>query len=64
MNIGERIKEANPVLENQTISYIGKGEFALCQKDEEGKWTIVRRIPYESGENYAKMKSFVEENKV
>lgn len=60
----ERIKEVNPVLENQTISYIGKGEFAICQKSEDDKWTILRRIPYESGENYAKMKSFVEENKV
>ncbi len=60
----ERIKQANPVEEGQIVSYVGKGEFAVCQKDENEKWTIVRRIPYESGDNHAKMKSFVEENKV
>ncbi len=46
--------------EDEKISYIGKGAFGLCAKDENGKWFIKERIPYESKEDNEKMHLFVE----
>ena len=59
-----QIKKDNPLSEGQTLSYSGRGNFAIFEKDGEGKWTVVRRISYESGENFEKMKTFVEGVKV
>lgn len=58
------LKESYRPRENQTISYIGRGNFALCEKTEDGKWMIVERIPYESSESNEKMKNYVESLKV
>ena len=60
----EDIKKNHNVHENQTISYIGRGTFALLEKDENGSWSIVERYVYESQENYEKMKAYVEGTKV
>ncbi len=56
----KELRERYRPRENQTISYVGRGNFALCEKDEENKWTIVERIQYESGESVEKMRSYVE----
>ena len=32
------------------------------QKDEEGKWSLVRKIPFEDAETYGRMKAYVREN--
>ncbi|MCR5732038.1 MAG: hypothetical protein K6G51_03755 [Sphaerochaetaceae bacterium] len=60
----KELRESYKPRGNQTISYVGRGNFALCEKDENGKWTIIERIPYESGESVEKMKSYVESLKV
>lgn len=46
------------------MSYCGKGSFAIFEKDEEGRWITVQKIPYEDAERYARSKSYVEENKI
>ncbi len=46
--------------ENQKISYIGSGKFGLCEKNEEGKWSIIETIQYESNETHRKMIEYVE----
>lgn len=60
----KQLRERYRPRENQTISYVGRGNFALCEKNEEGKWSIVERIQYESGESVEKMRSYVESLKV
>ena len=54
------IKEKEILEENQTISYIGSGAFGVCQKDEEGRYTIIKRIEVENKEDSTKMKNFIE----
>ena len=61
--IRENLKKAHTVHEGQTISYIGRGNFALLEKDENGSWTIVERYPVEDQEKYERMKAYVEEHK-
>ena len=56
------LKEANCLSEGQTLSYCGKGAFGIWEKDAEGKWTLVRKIPYEDAESYERMKAYVKEN--
>jgi len=58
-----RIKEQEMVTEDETVSYIGHGNFAVFRKDEEGRYVIRTRVPYESKENYDAMKKFVEGSK-
>lgn len=58
-----RIKEQERVTEDETVSYIGHGNFAVFRKDEEGRYVIRTRVPYESKENYDAMKKFVEGSK-
>ena len=58
-----RIKEQERVSEGETVSYIGHGNFAVFTKDEEGRYVIKTRIPYESKDNYEAMKKFVEGTK-
>lgn len=60
----EDIRKSYHVHEGQSISYVGKGAFGICEKDEEGKWHIIQRIQYESPEANLKLKEFVEEQKV
>ncbi len=56
----ESIKKDEELKDNQSISYIGSGNFAVCEKGEDGKFTIIKRIPYESAEQHQKLVDFVE----
>lgn len=58
-----KIKETHKLAENECISYIGQGSFAICIKDENENYTIKERIPYESVNSYSAFKKFVEESK-
>lgn len=58
-----KIEEDEHVMPKQKVSYIGKGVFAIIETDEEGKFVIVKRIPFESSETFTAMKRFVEEQK-
>ncbi len=59
----KKIREQEKVTDDETVSYIGHGNFAVFYKDEEGKYVIKTRIPYESKEGYESMKKFVEGSK-
>lgn len=60
----EDIRKNYHVHEGQSVSYVGKGAFGICEKDEEGKWHILERIQYESPEANTRFKEYVEEQKV
>lgn len=60
----KRIRAAENLKENQSISYIGRGNFAVVEKNEEGKYIIVRTIPVEEEKTFNEMKEFVEGLKV
>ena len=59
-----KIKEQERVSDDETVSYIGHGNFAVLTKDEEGKYTIKTRIPYESKDSYDAFKKYVEGTKI
>ena len=54
------IKEKEILAEGQSISYLGSGAFGVCQKNEDGKYTIVKRIEVESKDDSLKMKNYIE----
>ena len=54
------IKEKEVLEEGQSISYLGSGTFGVCQKSEDGKYTIVKRIEVENKDDSLKMKNYVE----
>ena len=54
------IKEKEVLEEGQTISYLGSGAFGVCQKSEDGKYTIVKRIEVENKDDSLKMKNYIE----
>ena len=56
----ESIKKEEELRDNQSISYIGSGNFAICEKGEDGRFSIIKRIPYESEEQHHKLVDFVE----
>lgn len=58
-----KIEEDEHILPKQKVSYIGKGVFAIIETNEEGKFVIIKRIPFESSETFTAMKRFVEEQK-
>lgn len=58
-----QLKEQEHLLEGESISYVGSGNFAVVRKDEEGKYQIVRRIPYEQKDAFDAMKKYVEGTK-
>ena len=58
-----KLKEEYQVKEDETLSYVGHGNFAVFCKDEEGKLVIKTRIPYESKDSYDSAKKFVEGSK-
>lgn len=60
----ERVASRFDLKGNQKVSYVGKGAFALCEKDAEGKWTILERVQFESHDAYSGFKTYVEEMKV
>jgi len=61
--IVDKLKEKYGVKEPDVVSYIGQGCFAVCSRDDEGKFFIKERISYESSEAFTRMKKFVEETK-
>lgn len=56
----KKISEEEHIGENEKVSYVGHGSFAVVSKDEEGRFFIKKRIPYEEKETYEAMKKFVE----
>ena len=59
----EKVKAENPLHEGESLSYAGKGNFAIFSKSEEGKWVTVKKIPFESAEDHESMKTYVQELK-
>ena len=57
------LAEREHLKENQKVSYIGRGTFAVAEKNDEGSYTFVKRIEWESSESFAAMKKYVEEIK-
>ena len=58
-----KLREEYQVKEDETLSYVGHGNFAVFAKDENGKLVIKTRIPYESKDSYDSAKRFVEGSK-
>lgn len=56
----ERIKSEEHLSDDETISYIGSGSFAVCRKGEDGKFTIVKKIEVENKDSYNGFKNYVE----
>lgn len=60
----EAIKKEERVTENQSVSYIGRGTFAVIEKSaEKPGFTFVKRISVEEASMFTGMKKTVEENK-
>ena len=59
-----KIKEDYKVKDSQKVSYIGRGSFAIVEKDSEGKLKFVETIQIETPQQFDLMKKFVEEVKV
>ena len=60
------LEEAKTKLEpkgEQVVSYVGQGKFALCELNEEQKWTIITTLDYESKDNNDKMKEYIQKVK-
>ena len=58
-----KIADDEKILPSQKVSYIGRGVFAVIEMLEDGKFTIIKRIPYENPETYSFMKKYVENQK-
>ena len=59
----KKIKEEHNVKESQTVSYVGRGSFAIIEKDENGALKFVETIQVETPQQFDSMKKFVEEIK-
>jgi len=59
----EKLREIEHVEEPDSISYVGQGNFAVVSKTFEGNYFIKKRIPYESNDDFLKVKKQVEESK-
>lgn len=55
-----QIAAEQPLAENQKVSYIGRGTFAVVEQKEDGTFTFQRRIIWENAETFEQMKKFVE----
>ncbi len=60
----EKIKKEHPLKEGQVVSYIGRGAFAIIEKDKENKINFVETIQVENPKQFESMKKYVEEVKV
>lgn len=60
----QQLKEQEKPTEQQMISYVGSGNFAVVEKGPDGKFTIIKRIEYEKREAFDAMKKYVEETKI
>lgn len=56
----KKLGENKALKKNQKISYVGKGNFALVEKNE-GKWTLLETFNLESPEVFSSQKKYVEE---
>lgn len=59
-----RLKSSENLSEGESISYVGRGNFAVVRKDENGRYIIVRTIPVEEEKAFSSMKEYVENLKV
>lgn len=59
-----RLKKSENLLEGESISYVGRGNFAVVRKDEDGRYIIVRTIPVEEEKAFSSMKEYVENLKI
>jgi hypothetical protein len=59
----EQIAESEGLKDNQKVSYIGRGTFAVVQTEEDGSFSFVKRIVYENSEAFTAMKKYVESAK-
>ena len=60
----EQLKHTESLTEKQSVSYVGSGCFAVVERQENGSYTIVKRIVYEKPEVFSAMKKYVEAVKV
>ncbi|MGD1822554.1 MAG: hypothetical protein ACPKM0_07305 [Pleomorphochaeta sp.] len=60
----DKIKKENTIKDGQLVSYIGRGAFAIIEKDEEGKIKFVETIQFEDPKQFDAMKKYVEEIKI
>ncbi len=58
------IREMEHVPDDKIVSYVGSGNFAIIEKTEDGKFTILKTIPVENSDRVKSMKAFVEGCKV
>jgi hypothetical protein len=58
-----QITESETLTENQKVSYIGRGTFAVVEPKEGGGFTFVKRIVWENQETFDAMKKYVEASK-
>lgn len=59
----ESLAKERRLTETQKISYIGRGTFAVVQTEEDGSFTFVERIVWETPQAFDAMKKYVEANK-
>lgn len=59
-----RLKSSENLSEGESISYVGRGNFAVVRKDENGRYIIVRTIPVEEEKAFSSMKEYVENLKI
>ncbi len=59
----QQIGAEQSLAENQKVSYIGRGTFAVVETKEDGTFTFVRRIVWENAETFEQMKKYVEATK-
>lgn len=60
----EKIRKEYNVKENQLVSYVGRGSFAIIEKDSEGKIKFTQTIQVENPKQFDSMKKYVEEVKI
>lgn len=59
-----RLKSSENLSEGESISYVGRGNFAVVRKEEDGRYIIVRTIPVEEEKAFSSMKEYVENLKI
>lgn len=55
-----QVRNSETLGENQSVSYIGRGNFAVVEKDENGKYRIVKTIAVEDQKNNQQLKDYVD----
>lgn len=60
----KHIREMENIPDDKIVSYIGSGNFGIIEKGDDGKFTILKTIPFENSDRVRSMKAFVEGCKV